>query len=96
MFFHEGVDFTKRDSHILVDLHKMTDGRQDATIMVAYLPQQKEGQKFYENIKLPEDFQLDRKMSPAAYTDYVFDHIEETVARAPQYIGIARDRKSVV
>lgn len=90
MFFHEGVDFTKRDSHILVDLHKMTDGRQDATIMVAYLPQPKEGQEFYDNIKLPADSQLDHRMSPATYTDYIFDHIEETVARVPQYLGIAR------
>ena len=90
MFFHEGVDFTKRDSHILVDLHKMTDGRQDATIMVAYLPQPKEGQEFYENIKLPDNCTLDRKMSPATYTDYIFDHIEETAARVPKYLGIAR------
>ena len=90
MFFHEGVDFTKRDSHILVDLHKMTDGRQDATIMVAYLPQPKEGQEFYENIKLPDNCTLDRKMSPATYTDYIFDHIEETVARVPKYLAIAR------
>ena len=90
MFFHEGVDFTKRDSHILVDLHKMTDGRQDATIMVAYLPQPKEGQEFYENIKLPDNCTLDRKMSPATYTDYIYDHIEETVARVPKYLGIAR------
>ncbi len=90
MFFHEGVDFTKRDNHILVDLHKMTDGRQDATIMVAYLPQPKEGQEFYENIKLPDNCTLDRKMSPATYTDYIFDHIEETVARVPNYLGIAR------
>ena len=90
MFFHEGVDFTKRDNRILVDLHKMTDGRQDATIMVAYLPQPKEGQEFYENIRLSDNCTLDRKMSPATYTDYIFDHIEETVARVPNYLGIAR------
>lgn len=39
MFFHQGVDFTKRDERIKVDLHKMTEGRQDATFMVCYLPQ---------------------------------------------------------
>ena len=39
MFFPQNVDFGQRDPKILVDLHKMTEGRQDATIMVAYLPQ---------------------------------------------------------
>jgi len=39
MFFPQGVDFSQRDDRILVDLPKMTEGRLDATIMVAYLPQ---------------------------------------------------------
>ena len=39
MFFPQNVNFAARDPRILVDLHKMTEGRQDATIMVAYLPQ---------------------------------------------------------
>ena len=39
MFFPQGIHFDQRDPKILVDLHKMTEGRQDATIMVAYLPQ---------------------------------------------------------
>ena len=39
MFFPKGIHFEQRDPRILVDLHKMTEGRQDATIMVAYLPQ---------------------------------------------------------
>ena len=39
MFFEQGINFASRDTKILVDLHKMTEGRQDATIMVAYLPQ---------------------------------------------------------
>ena len=39
MFFPQGVDFSKRDDRILVDLTKMTEGRLDASIMVAYLPQ---------------------------------------------------------
>ena len=91
MFFHEGVDFTKRDSRILVDLHKMTDGRQDATIMVAYLPQPKEGQEFYENIKPNQAFPKGRtSITPATYADSIFDIIESTVARVPDYIGIAR------
>ncbi len=39
MFFPQGIDFLKRDPRILVDLPKMTEGHQDATIMVAYIPQ---------------------------------------------------------
>ena len=39
MFFPKNVDFGTRDQQLLVDLHKMTEGHQDATIMVAYLPQ---------------------------------------------------------
>lgn len=39
MFFHKGIHFDQRDPNILVDLHKMTEGRLDATIMVAYLAQ---------------------------------------------------------
>lgn len=39
MFFPQGIHFDQRDPKILVDLHKMAEGRQDATIMVAYLPQ---------------------------------------------------------
>lgn len=39
MFFPQGVDFGTRDDKLLVDLHKMTEGHQDATIMVAYIPQ---------------------------------------------------------
>ena len=51
MFFPQGVDFSSRDSKLLVDLHKMTDGRQDATIMVAYLPQgQVDAKNYADNI----------------------------------------------
>ncbi len=39
MFFGQGINFATRDTKIKVDLHKMTEGRQDATIMVAYIPQ---------------------------------------------------------
>ena len=51
MFFPQNVDFGSRDPRILVDLHKMTEGRLDATIMVAYLPQPTEQPKqFADNI----------------------------------------------
>ena len=39
MFFDQQIDFATRDPKILVDLHKMTEGHLDATIMVAYLQQ---------------------------------------------------------
>lgn len=39
MFFGQDINFATRDPKIKVDLHKMTEGRQDATIMVAYLAQ---------------------------------------------------------
>lgn len=39
MFFDQQIDFGSRDPKILVDLHKMTEGHLDATIMVAYLKQ---------------------------------------------------------
>ena len=47
MFFDQNIQFTHRDSKILVDLHKMTEGHQDATIMVAYLPQPTDHPKEY-------------------------------------------------
>ena len=51
MFFPQGIHFEQRDPRILVDLHKMTEGRQDATIMVAYLPQPTDNPKaFADNI----------------------------------------------
>lgn len=39
MFFDQQIQFHTRDPRILVDLHKMKEGRLDATVMVAYLKQ---------------------------------------------------------
>ena len=39
MLFPQNIRFDCRDPRILVDLHKMTDGRQTAVTMAAYLPQ---------------------------------------------------------
>lgn len=83
MFFHQGVDFTKRDSRILVDLHKMTEGRQDATIMVCYLPQPKQGKSFREMVQ----FDID---SPKQYTDFIFDEIGKIVDSQPDHLAFAR------
>lgn len=83
MFFAKGIDFAKRDDKILVDLHKMTEGRQDATIMVAYLPQPKLGEDFSKNI----DFNVS---SPFDYANLIFDKIENIVDNNGNYIAIAR------
>ena len=83
MFFPQGIDFGSRDKRILVDLHKMTEGRQDATIMVAYLPQPKAGETFSENVAFDVN-------GPTAYADLIFDKIEDMVARNSQYVSIAR------
>lgn len=100
MFFPQGVDFGRRDDRILVDLHKMADGQMDATTMVAYLPQPKEGQSFAEIAPLPA-------ASPRAYADLIFDRIGDILqrysqgvrqARTPQelYRNKADGRKSIV
>lgn len=40
MFFDEGTHFCDKNAQMLVDLHKMTEGRQDVSFMVAYLKQE--------------------------------------------------------
>ncbi len=51
MFFPQNIDFSHRDSRILVDLHKMEDGRHDASILVAYLSQKQDiGKTYADNI----------------------------------------------
>ncbi len=83
MFFPQGVHFEQRDPRILVDLHKMTDGRQDATTMVAYLPQPKEGETFRSKVAFDVD-------SPKQYADLIFDKIEQIVADNSSHIALAR------
>lgn len=83
MFFSQGIRFEERDPRILVDLHKMDDGRQDAVTMVAYLPQPAEGQKFADVAQ----FGTER---PKDYADLIFDKIENIVARNARHLSIAR------
>lgn len=83
MFFPQGIHFDHRDSKILVDLHKMNEGRQDATIMVAYLPQPKIGETFSSLV----DFDVP---GPLEYADLIFDKIEEITEANRKYISIAR------
>jgi microsomal dipeptidase-like Zn-dependent dipeptidase/gamma-glutamyl-gamma-aminobutyrate hydrolase PuuD len=100
MFFHEDIKFDSRDSRILVDLHKMTEGRQDAVIMAAYLPQPKMGESFSSKVAFDVN-------TPMEYADFIFDKIEAIVRSNRKYLSIARtpadlfedkrkDRKSVM
>lgn len=83
MFFPQNVDFGHRDPRILVDLHKMTEGRQDATIMVAYLPQPKIGEMFSQQVGFAVN-------GPTEYADLIFDKIEDMVRNNSHYLSIAR------
>ena len=75
MFFDQQIDFASRDPKILVDLHKMTEGHLDATIMVAYLKQ----------------LGLEENDLSAATTkaDRILDEIEAMVAKSNSAVGIA-------
>lgn len=83
MFFPQGIHFEQRDEHILVDLHKMTEGRQDAVFMVAYLPQPSLGEVFADKVAFNVD-------GPRAYADLIFDKIEEIVLQNKDYLSIAK------
>lgn len=66
MFFEQHIHFAARDPRIKVDLHKMTEGRQDATIMVAYLPQKERTEEAL--------------LAATAKADQLLDEIEKMVA----------------
>lgn len=80
MLFPQGVDISKRDPRILVDLHKMEEGLLDASIMVAYLPQPN-GKESFEQL---------HGVAPRKYADNIFDRIEEMVGENPEYASIAK------
>lgn len=82
MLFPQGADIARRDPRTLVDLHKMADGRQDAAIMVAYLPQPAPGQTFAEKVQ-------EQNITPAAYADRIFDKIERTAEANSGYLRMA-------
>lgn len=104
MFFPQGVQFDRRDPRILVDLHKMTEGRQDAVTMVAYLPQPKIGETFSSKIDLkgirdhnpellaryPGLGEETPRITPTQYADLIFDKIESIVLKNSRYLSIAR------
>lgn len=76
MFFDQHIDFHTRDPKILVDLHKMTEGGLDATIMVAYLKQLERDEESLA--------------AATAKANRILDEIEEMVARNCTAIEIAR------
>lgn len=75
MFFDQGIDFATRDKKILVDLHKMSEGRLDATIMVAYLKQ----------LERTDEALL----AATAKADRLLNEIEEMVAKNCTAVDIA-------
>ena len=83
MFFPQGVDFGSRDSRILVDLHKMSEGHQDSTIMVSYLPQPQQGETFTSKVAFDV-------AGPTEYADLIFDKIEAMVKKNKEFLSIAR------
>ena len=75
MFFDQEINFASRDPKILVDLHKMTEGHLDATIMVAYLEQQGLSD---------EDL-----MAATAKADRILNEIEAMVSKSSAHVNIA-------
>ncbi len=75
MFFPQGINFASRDPKILVDLHKMTEGHLDASIMVAYLEQQERDEASLQNA--------------TAKANQILTQIEEMVAKNCTAIDIA-------
>jgi microsomal dipeptidase-like Zn-dependent dipeptidase/gamma-glutamyl-gamma-aminobutyrate hydrolase PuuD len=76
MFFDKGVDIARRDPQLCVDLHKMTEGRLDATLMVAYLKQEE---------RTPEALLAANRKAHA-----ILDEIEQRVGVLKDYMEIAR------
>lgn len=75
MFFGQGVRFDHRDEHVLVDLHKMSEGMLDAGIMVAYLPQKERDEASLKGAT---------KMA-----DDILDQLEAMVEAHPESAAIA-------
>lgn len=75
MKFEKQIDFSCRDPRVLVDLHKMTEGHLDATIMVAYLRQ----------------MERDEQALDAAFdkAEYLLTEIERMVDRNAHSVAIA-------
>ena len=75
MLFDEGTHFCNKDAKMLVDIHKMTSGRQDASFMVAYLKQEA---RDAESLK-----------AATAKADRLLTLIEERIAECAGHASIA-------
>lgn len=71
----KGYQFDHRDPHMLVDLHKMTEGHLDTAIMVAYLAQGARDEA--------------ASLAATAKADRILNKIEETAARFCSYVDLA-------
>lgn len=76
MFADKGTNFRHRDPQLLVDLHKMTEGHLDASIMVAYLPQGERNAEAYKAV--------------TQETEDLLDYIQWLTDTNRKYIGLAR------
>lgn len=83
MLFPKGVSFSRRDPRILVDMHKMAEGRLDAVTMAAYLPQPKPGSAFAGTVGMDGS-------APLEYAENIFSKIEGIVNDNSQYLALAR------
>ena len=86
-----------RDPRILYDLHKMTEGHQDAVTMAAYLPQPRIGETFSSKIDVeglkrfnPELTDVLNNLTPTSYADLIFNKIEKNSKDNNRYLSIAR------
>ena len=94
MKFFSGItqrfDFNRRDSQALVNLPKMVEGRLDASIMVAYLPQPVNGKSFARMLADQLDVPAIEVDGPKAYADTIFDRIHQIVDNNRQALSLAR------
>lgn len=83
MLFPQGVSFAARDNRLLVDLHKMHEGRQDATVMVAYIPQPKPDENFRSKVSFDVS-------GPFDYANLIFDKIDNIISSNSAVLASAR------
>ena len=74
--------FDTRSDKVLVNLPKMTEGRLDASIMVAYIPQGERTQEAYEYV--------------ATKTDRLLTQIEEIVRANSDRVGLAETEEDIL
>jgi microsomal dipeptidase-like Zn-dependent dipeptidase len=74
--------FGTRSDEVLVNLPKMTEGRLDASIMVAYLPQGERNETAYQEARKKADTLLTQ--------------IDNIVQANSQYVGLAQNRNDIL